>query len=156
MNYHSIFAATDDHSVHRRRRRSHPKCLRSPVFLVVCVQMTGYTVLLLLCLGPSVLAGIGVMILLIPVSPPSLYLWRDLLFSWVLMFLGRQRVEARVNRCDGSEEVLAGLPSACEERGSQSTSNVKIPEQRSMCFSRYFLSPLTVYARPSFCEQRVG
>ncbi|CAM9778905.1 unnamed protein product, partial [Ectocarpus fasciculatus] len=31
-------------------------------------QMTGYTVLLLLCLGPSVLAGIGVMILLIPLN----------------------------------------------------------------------------------------
>lgn len=41
---------------------------------VVCVrvlgrfQMTGYTVLLFNCLGPCVLAGIAVMMLLIPVS----------------------------------------------------------------------------------------
>lgn len=40
-------------------------------FLSLCVvpfQMTGYTLLLIACLGPCVLAGIGVMALLIPVS----------------------------------------------------------------------------------------
>ncbi|CAN0201580.1 unnamed protein product, partial [Laminaria digitata] len=31
-------------------------------------QMTGYTALLIACLGPCVLAGIAVMILLVPVS----------------------------------------------------------------------------------------
>lgn len=41
------------------------------ICFLVAFQMTGYTVLLIACLGPSVLAGIGVMALLIPVRPQS-------------------------------------------------------------------------------------
>lgn len=66
--------------------------------LAQTAQMIGYTTLLVLCLGPSALAGIAVMLCLIPVSFIFGTVWCPFSLFWLqeLLFLGHCGTVERV------------------------------------------------------------